>query len=336
MSPQLIYRPISLVVLTCLLLIGNAPASAEITGEPACPALAIISQGGTAFTETVLGDTFQSVDFTRNSMRDKWEIVLPELVLCDESKRFHSELRAAYQSNLAALRAEAHYATDLQPYENFLACMMLTSAQALGIYKDALALTGTYTSFTEPGKAESEPFSWNGDYDEDGVYNVCEYMRALEEFLDGDPSNRVTYGEYATDPTEGGAEDCDVNEVPQFCKHYDDIANNGILKLLLDEEDAVLLQKLKCTTGDVDVSADINAASTRRSIRNSLSATASWTPASRWPSFRVSSMMRVLISAKACPITTPSAWLSSPINGKWSRILASPPLTSSAPSAWIT
>ena len=138
-------------LLAGLLAVGYAvSAVAEITGEPACPALTLISAEGNALYP-LLGEVgFHGADFDRNTLREKWEVTLIERVLCTETLPHHADLRTAYQANLAALRAETHYATDLQPYENLLAAVLLKSETSQKFFKEAMNLTGNYTVYRDP------------------------------------------------------------------------------------------------------------------------------------------------------------------------------------------
>ncbi len=191
--------------------------------EPMCPVLQTINDEGAAFFSTVLGLDWQSKDYNVNGMNESWEVALVASVLCDDTLAYHTELRALYQANLATLRTEADYATKVASYENVLVALMLTSQNMVNKLVETLTLTGSYSAF-RPEKSIHEPFSWAGDYDNDGSLNQCEYRRAFNE--EGTYANYVAY---ATNPTQAGETGCNPLSPPEFCTYLDLIADQGSL-----------------------------------------------------------------------------------------------------------
>ena len=236
-----------LVILMMLAIL--APAH----GQPTCPALTTFSTEGNTLYPDVLDAGFQEGDYDKNIMIEKWEIALAEYALCTETAPYYNEFRTLFQANLDTLRAEAHYATTLQPYENFLACVLSMSQNKIDVFGEALALTGAYTPFAI-AKTDDEPFSWIGDYDSDGVPNISEYFQAKSE----EGAGRLVYVEYATDPAQTGNGDFNPYTLPDFCTDFNSIANSGILKLLLDENMQPLLEMLQCPVADINGGIDLD------------------------------------------------------------------------------
>nr|MBP8132333.1 hypothetical protein [Candidatus Hydrogenedentota bacterium] len=233
-----------LPAILCLALFAPG-ARAEIVGEPACPAWTfLVNEGWLLFPAVGIAD-FNTADINSNAMFDKLELAPLEAVLCNEALPQHAEVRAYYQAVLAQVRAESTYAATLQPFENALTAFIMIDQYTADQLKSRLGLEGSYAAYTA-GKMANEPFSWSGNYDGDASVNYCEYQRVVDE-----AGGRIQYAEYATNPAEPGQAGCDPFRVPDYCTIVDQIASNGLLRGLLDEEDAALLNKLFCKGSDV-------------------------------------------------------------------------------------
>ncbi|HOZ49215.1 MAG TPA: hypothetical protein PLO37_24580 [Candidatus Hydrogenedentes bacterium] len=143
---------------------------------------------------------YLAADLDNDLLPDRYSVGLVAYVLVDQDHSLHDAVEGAYLANLAALREEANYESDLAAIEEILAAILLISQDLSDSWAATLGLTGTYAS-TQVSKDEHEPFSGEGDLDGDGNSNVTEYNNVMsssgdiEEFIEAasDPgSNGLT------------------------------------------------------------------------------------------------------------------------------------------------
>jgi len=118
---------------------------------------------------------YEAADVDNDELPDRNQATLVGSVLITPSSPLFGPVKSAYQDNLAALRTEPNFDTQLEPFAEVLAALLLATDGLADFWSNALGLTNDYDSF-KLSKAANEPFSGDGDFDGDGVSNKQEFL----------------------------------------------------------------------------------------------------------------------------------------------------------------
>ncbi|MCC6154087.1 MAG: SBBP repeat-containing protein [Candidatus Hydrogenedentes bacterium] len=122
-----------------------------------------------------ISQDYLTADLDNDGMPDRYQVGLVAYVLSVQTHPYSNLVHDLYESTIASLQAEPNYATQMQPYHHALAALMICSQAMADFWTNHFTLGGTYTSFVIT-KTASEPFSAQGDLDQDGVTNGEEYQ----------------------------------------------------------------------------------------------------------------------------------------------------------------
>jgi hypothetical protein len=150
-----------------------------------------------------LGEDYLTADLDADGLPDRYQAGLVSFVLSVQSHPYSLIVTDLYQQAIATLRMEPGYAA-LQPYEHILGALLTTSQDMVAALSSRLSLTGSYSVFTIT-KGPDEPFSAQGDLDEDGVANIVEYQNVLDEGYAPEEA-LMMFLEAANDPDKNGNE----------------------------------------------------------------------------------------------------------------------------------
>ena len=104
---------------------------------------------------------------------DLWQLALFADSYCNPSRWLHNEAVAAYEANLAAVTSELPERSDVWKW--IAASVSLSSRMRDTVCALFLLNAANYEVVTLPGKGVNEPFSAEGDCDNDGTSNIEEY-----------------------------------------------------------------------------------------------------------------------------------------------------------------
>lgn len=181
----------------CAVSEGEGEGDGEGEGEGETPCATTLSEGCPPFGGEGQGyytllDGFipfpvswNASDLTQNGLIDSWEVALLERVLCTGVGPHYADALCAYEANLTTYRDEPTYGPPFAGFEHVIVALQTMSSESQAA-QGSLGLQGDYRVAGTGAKAPGEPFSADGDLDNDGHSNLVEYTNTLNASLSQD------------------------------------------------------------------------------------------------------------------------------------------------------